>query len=39
MNMVVIYGAAQDAQKTEFLPEVVHICDDNFLPMLVGGIF
>jgi hypothetical protein len=37
--MVVVYGAAQDAQKTEFLAELVCICDDSWLPMLVGRDF
>jgi hypothetical protein len=32
----VVYGAAQDAQKGEFLAELVHMCDDDSLPMLVG---
>jgi hypothetical protein len=36
---VAVYGAAQDAQKAEFLAELVRICDTNTLPMLVGGDF
>jgi endonuclease/exonuclease/phosphatase family metal-dependent hydrolase len=31
--------AAQDANKAEFLAELVRICDDNSLPMLVGSDF
>ena len=38
-SLVSVYGAAQDAQKSEFLAELVRICEDNPLPILVGGDF
>jgi hypothetical protein len=38
-SLVVVYGAAQDAKKGEFLAELVHFCEDDSLPMLVGGDF
>jgi endonuclease/exonuclease/phosphatase family metal-dependent hydrolase len=37
--LVAVYGAAQDEQKSEFLDELVRICEDEPLPMLVGGDF
>jgi hypothetical protein len=37
--LVAVYGAAQDEQKPEFLAELVRICEDEPLPMLVGGDF
>jgi hypothetical protein len=37
--MVVVYGAAQEEYKPEFLAELVRICEDEPLPMLVGGDF
>ena len=37
--LVAVYGAAQDAQKPDFLAELVRICDHENLPMLVGGDF
>jgi hypothetical protein len=36
---VPVYGAAQDAHKDEFLAELVRTCEDETLPMLVGGDF
>jgi exonuclease III len=38
-DLVVVYGAAQDAQKGEFLAELVRFCDDDVRPKLVGGDF
>ena len=37
--LVAIYGAAQDAQKGDFLAELVRICEVETLPILVGGDF
>jgi hypothetical protein len=37
--LVAVYGAAQDEQKPEFLAELVRICEDETLPLLVGGGF
>ena len=37
--LVVVYGAAQDDKKPEFLSELVLICDNETLPMVVGGDF
>jgi hypothetical protein len=36
-SLVAVYGAAQDSQKGEFLAELVRMCEDDPLPMLVGG--
>ena len=36
---VVVYGAAQEEKKPDFLAELVRICDDETLSMLVGGDF
>jgi exonuclease III len=36
---VPVYGAAQDAQKSDFLAELVRMCDSQDLPMMVGGDF
>ena len=36
---VPVYGAAQEAQKAEFLAEMVRMCDSEPLPKLVGGDF
>jgi hypothetical protein len=36
--LIPVYGAAQDAQKAAFLAELVRFCEDDSLPMLVGGI-
>ena len=38
-TLVIVYGAAQDNFKLDFLAELVHICDKEELPMLVGGDF
>ena len=37
--LVVVYGAAQNDKKPEFLAELVRICDGETRPMLVGGDF
>jgi exonuclease III len=37
--MVAVYGAAQDEHKPAFLSELVRICEDEPLPMIVGGDF
>jgi hypothetical protein len=37
--MVPVYGAAQDEHKPAFLSELVRICEDEPLPMIVGGDF
>ena len=39
MGLVAVYGAAQEAQKGEFLAELVRICENETLPILVGGDF
>ena len=36
--LVVVYGAAQDNKKPEFLADLVRICEGETVPMLVGGI-
>jgi hypothetical protein len=36
---VAVYGAAQDAQKPDFLAELVRTCENETLPILVGGYF
>jgi exonuclease III len=36
---VAVYGAAQDEHKPEFLAELVRICEEEPLPILVGGDF
>jgi hypothetical protein len=33
-----VYGAAQDAQKGEFLAELVRMCEDDTLLLLVGEV-
>ena len=38
-SFVVAYGAAQDEFKPDFLAELVRICENETLPMLVGGDF
>ena len=38
-SLVVVYGAAQDDKKPEFLAELVRICEGETVPMLVGGDF
>ena len=37
--LISVYGAAQDDKKHEFLAELVRICDNESLPLLVGGDF
>ena len=37
--LVVVYGAAQESKKPDFLAELVRICEGETLPMLVGGDF
>jgi exonuclease III len=37
--LVAVYGAAQDEHKPEFLAELVRICEEENLPILVGGDF
>jgi hypothetical protein len=37
--LVAVYGAAQDEQKPDFLAELVRICEDEPLPLLVGEDF
>ena len=35
--LVIVYGAAQEEHKPAFLAELVRICQNETLPMLVGG--
>jgi hypothetical protein len=37
--IVVVYGAAQDEHKADFLAELVRLCENEPLPLLVGGDF
>ena len=37
--LVVVYGAAQTDRKPDFLVELVRICENEELPMLVGDDF
>jgi hypothetical protein len=37
--LVIVYGAAQEDDKEEFLTELGNICRDQSLPLLVGGDF
>jgi exonuclease III len=37
--LVPVYGAAQDEKKPEFLSELVRNCDNENLPLLIGGDF
>ena len=37
--LVIVYGAAQDSLKPDFLAELVRICEKEERPMLVGGDF
>jgi hypothetical protein len=37
--LVAVYGAAQDRQKPSFLAELVRICENEMLPLLVRGDF
>ena len=34
--LVSVYGAAQDDQKPQFLSELVRLCENEPLPMMVG---
>jgi hypothetical protein len=36
--LVVVYGAAQDRHKPSFLAELVRICENETLPLMVGAI-
>ena len=38
-NFVAVYGAAQDEHKYPSLAELARICDNNALPIMVGGDF
>ena len=38
-NLLVVYGAAQDENKFEFLSELSRFCDANSDPILIGGDF
>jgi hypothetical protein len=38
-TLVPVYGAAHDNKKPEFLAELVHTCDGETLPLLIGGDF
>jgi endonuclease/exonuclease/phosphatase family metal-dependent hydrolase len=37
--LVSVYGAAEDSRKPEFLSELVRICDNETLPLLLAGDF
>jgi hypothetical protein len=37
--IVVVYGATRDEHKADFLAELVRLCENESLPMLVGGDF
>jgi hypothetical protein len=34
-----VYGAAQDRHKPSFLAELVRVCENETLPLMVGGDF
>jgi hypothetical protein len=38
-NLVLVCGAAQEADKEDFLVELGNICSDQRLPLLIGGDF
>jgi hypothetical protein len=38
-NLLVVYGAAQDENKTDFLAELSSLCSTNTKPILIGGDF
>jgi hypothetical protein len=38
-ELVAVYGAAQDRHKQAFLAELVRICENETLPLMVGGRF
>jgi hypothetical protein len=37
--LVVVYGPAQDDQKANFLAEMVNMCSQEVLPILIGDNF
>jgi hypothetical protein len=37
--LVSVYGAAEDSRKPEFLSELVRLCDNETLPLLLAGDF
>jgi endonuclease/exonuclease/phosphatase family metal-dependent hydrolase len=37
--LVIVYGAAQDDEKDDFLTDLGDICSDQSLPLLIGGDF
>jgi hypothetical protein len=37
--LVPVYGAAQEEKKADFLSELVRTCDNEQLPLLIGGDF
>jgi hypothetical protein len=37
--LVPVYGAAQDEKNPEFLSKLVCTCDNETLPLLIGGYF
>jgi hypothetical protein len=37
--LVAVYGAAQDRHKPSFLAEMVRVCENETLPLMVGGDF
>lgn len=38
-NLIIVYGAAQDDHKMEFLSELSRFCDSSSEPFMVGGDF
>jgi hypothetical protein len=36
-SLVVVYGAAQEEFKADFLREMVNLAKDNTYPILIGG--
>jgi hypothetical protein len=38
-NLLVVYGAAQEANKGKFLTELSLFCSSNLEPILIGGDF
>jgi hypothetical protein len=38
-NLVLVCGAAQEADKEDFLVELGNICSDQSFPLLIGGDF
>jgi hypothetical protein len=37
--LVAVYGASQEEHKLDILAKLVHTCENEELPMLVGGDF